>query len=56
MDILVEIPNPYSLYDRINIRLDLEDEIGKKVDLIYYDSIKILCLLKSLIFIEVVLL
>ena len=38
IDILVEIDN-IGLFDLVGIKLELEDELGKKVDLLTYRSI-----------------
>jgi predicted nucleotidyltransferase len=40
IDILVKIENEISLLDFIGIKLELEDVLGKKVDLVEYDAIK----------------
>ncbi len=48
VDILVELPKKLSLFDFIGIKLDLEDSLGKKVDLVEYDAVK--PLLKKYIF------
>jgi uncharacterized protein len=40
VDILVELPKGSSLLDLIHIQLQLEDELGKKVDLITFKGIK----------------
>ena len=40
IDILVEIPRSYSLFEFAGIKLALEDVLGKKVDLIDYKAIK----------------
>ena len=40
VDILVELPENASLLDLIGLQLDLESALGKKVDLVEYDSIK----------------
>jgi len=40
IDILVEIKQDISLLDFIGIKLELEDAIGKKVDLVEYNCIK----------------
>ncbi len=37
---MVELPDRASLYDFINLQLDLEDALRKKVDLVEYDMIK----------------
>jgi predicted nucleotidyltransferase len=39
IDLLVEMPEGTSLIDFAGLKLDLEDELGKKVDLVSYDSI-----------------
>jgi len=40
VDILVEITNDISLLDFVGIKLEIEDAIGRKVDLVEYDCIK----------------
>lgn len=40
IDLLVELPDRASLYDFINLQLDLEDALKKKVDIVEYDMIK----------------
>jgi predicted nucleotidyltransferase len=40
IDLMVELPDRASLYDFINLQLDLEDALRKKVDLVEYDMIK----------------
>lgn len=40
VDILVEIHRRYGLFEFIGIKHQLEDALGKKVDLVEYDSIK----------------
>lgn len=40
IDLLVDFPKDKSLFDFIDIKLKLEDALGKKVDLIEYDLIK----------------
>ncbi len=40
IDILVKIEKEISLFDFIGIKLELEDVLGKKVDLVEYDAIK----------------
>jgi uncharacterized protein len=40
VDILVELNDTYSLLDFVGIKLDLEDALGKKVDLVEYQAIK----------------
>jgi len=40
IDILVDLPHTMSLFDVVGVQLDLEDVLGKKVDLVQYDAIK----------------
>jgi len=40
IDILVEIPLPYGLFEFIDIKQSLEDALGKKIDLVDYQGIK----------------
>lgn len=40
IDILVEVPKKINLYDFVGIKLELEDNLGKKVDLVEYSTIK----------------
>jgi len=40
IDILIEIDNSLSLLDFIGIKLDLENELKKRVDLVEYRAIK----------------
>lgn len=40
IDLLVEMPYPYSLFSFLTIKNDLEDQLQKKVDLIEYKTIK----------------
>lgn len=40
IDILVDLPDGLSLFDVVGIKLDLEDALGKKVDLVEYETIK----------------
>ncbi|HKZ33737.1 MAG TPA: nucleotidyltransferase domain-containing protein [Candidatus Nanoarchaeia archaeon] len=40
IDILVEISKPISLLDFSRLKLDLEDALGRKVDIVEYNSIK----------------
>jgi uncharacterized protein len=39
IDILVKLPEEKSLFDLIGLKLDLEDILNKKVDVLTYDSI-----------------
>ena len=40
IDILVEIEKDISLFDFIGLKLEIEEALGKKVDLIEYSTIK----------------
>jgi len=40
IDILVEIADDISLLDFVGIILEIEDTLGKKIDLVEYDTIK----------------
>ena len=40
IDVLVELPEEYSLYDMLGVKIELEEYIGRKVDLVEYTSIK----------------
>ena len=40
IDILVEIKEDISLLDFVGIKLELEEALGKKVDLVEYNTIK----------------
>ncbi len=40
VDILIELDDTYSLLDFVGIKLDLEDALDKKVDLVEYGAIR----------------
>jgi hypothetical protein len=40
IDVLVDIDEELSLLDFVGIKLEIEEALGKKVDLIEYDTIK----------------
>lgn len=40
IDILVEVPKNINLFDFVGIKLELEDKLGRKVDLVEYCVIK----------------
>jgi predicted nucleotidyltransferase len=40
VDVLVEIEKDISLLDFVGIKLELEEALGRKVDLVEYDTIK----------------
>ena len=39
-DIWVELSATYSLLDFVGLKIDIEDALGKKVDLVEYEAIK----------------
>jgi len=41
IDILVELGTPISLLDFVGIKLELEDALKKKVDLVEYEALKV---------------
>ncbi len=40
IDILVEIPTDFSLLDFVGLKQEIEDALGKRVDLVEYNTIK----------------
>ncbi len=40
VDLAVEIVTPMSLFDFVGLKLELEETLGRKVDLVEYDAIK----------------
>ena len=40
IDMLVELPDQASLYDFIDLQIALEEQLGKKVDLVEFETIK----------------
>ena len=40
IDILVELSDEWSLFDFIGLKNELEDAVGRKVDLVEYETIK----------------
>ncbi len=40
VDILVKMPDELSLFDFVGVKLELEEALGRKVDLVEYDTIK----------------
>lgn len=40
VDLLVEMPRPYGLFEFLTLKADLEDALEKKVDLLEYSVIK----------------
>lgn len=40
VDLLVELDDDKSLLDLVGLKLDLEEKLGRKVDIVEYDAIK----------------
>lgn len=40
VDILIDLPRPYGLFSFLALKSEMEDALGRKVDLIAYDAIK----------------
>ncbi|HEX7456168.1 MAG TPA: nucleotidyltransferase family protein [Candidatus Nanoarchaeia archaeon] len=40
IDMLVELPEDYSLLDYVRLQLKLEETLGRKIDLVEYSTIK----------------
>lgn len=40
VDLLIELPQGASLFDFIGLKQDLEDALGRPVDLVEYDAVK----------------
>ncbi len=40
IDILLELERPIGLFEFVGLKLELEESLGRKVDLVEYDSIK----------------
>jgi len=40
IDVLVDLSRPWSLFDRMGMKPDLEDLLGRKVDLIVADTLR----------------
>lgn len=40
LDLLIDIGEEYSLLDIVGLRLDLEERLARRVDLVEYDAIK----------------
>lgn len=40
IDLLVELPEQLSLFGVVGLKLELEEALGRKVDLVEYDTIK----------------
>jgi len=40
VDLLIELPKTASLFDYIGLKQDLEDALGRSVDLVEYEAIK----------------
>ena len=40
VDILIDLPRPYGLFSFLTLKREMEDALGRPVDLIAYDTIK----------------
>lgn len=40
IDLLVELPEPIGLFAFVGLKLELEEALGRKVDLVEYEAIK----------------
>jgi len=40
LDLLIDIGEEYSLLDIVGLRLDIEEQLARRVDLVEYDAIK----------------
>lgn len=40
IDLLVDMPKNSSLFDMLRIKIDLEEHLGRKVDIVQYKAIK----------------
>lgn len=40
VDILIDLPRPYGLFSFLTLKREMEDALGRSVDLIAYDTIK----------------
>ncbi len=40
VDMLVEMPRPFGLFSFLTLKQELEDELGTKVDLVEYSTLK----------------
>jgi len=40
IDVAIDIPKRFSLLDMVGVQLELEERIGKKIDLVSYKDIK----------------
>jgi len=41
IDLLVDMPNDSSLFDLLRVKVDLEKQLGRRVDLVQYEAIKL---------------
>ncbi|MEK7086227.1 MAG: nucleotidyltransferase family protein [Patescibacteria group bacterium] len=40
VDVLIDLPRPYGLFSFLALKSEMEDALGRQVDLIAYDTIK----------------
>ena len=41
IDLLVDMPRDSSLFDLLRVKIDLEEQLGRRVDLVQYKAIKL---------------
>ena len=41
IDLLVDMPKDSSLFDLLRVKIDLEEKLGRRVDLVQYKAIKL---------------
>jgi uncharacterized protein len=41
IDLLIDMPKDSSLFDLLRVKVDLEEQLGRKVDLVQYKAIKL---------------
>lgn len=41
IDILIDMPKDSSLFDLLRVKVDLEEQLGRRVDLVQYKAIKL---------------
>ena len=40
VDVLIDLPRPYGLFSFLTLKSEMEDALGRQVDLIAYDTLK----------------
>lgn len=41
IDLLIDMPKDSSLFDLLRVKIDLEEQLGRRVDLVQYKAIKL---------------